>query len=273
MNKILKITGNSGLIDLLAVLEYGIIIAQYCDVALAVEWTRWENTFDKLITCKDITRYTKIKDIPSINSLIKLHANDKIINKNTPLSYYSELFNQYNLIELWDNRTLEGNYPSVNIFDKISFSVEIDKYKEILGEDYVAFHGRFTDFPYDKEAFLKNFKNNIEGILKSTSSNILLCTDNQELISEYITNKRIFNFSYIKELLVQEIILPPNKPTHGLDLIEIPNFYFKMQTSAIIDLLLCIDSSLFYYSVGGYSKFIKDVRRKLLNNSNNQQGV
>ena len=271
MNKILKITGNSGFIDLLGVLEYGITIAQYCDAAISIQWSRWENTFDKLFFLNSNIKYIKQHDINNYinnnnnnnNNIFNIHAATKTVTHETPLSFYSELFKTYNVIQIWDNRTIAREKPTSDIFNKISFDPvifnEIKKYIKTLGESYTAFHGRFTDFPYI-DTHIDTFKNNIFQALEQTKDNILLCTDNQTLISEFLTVPRVYNFNYIKELLLNNIKLPDKQGTHLMHNQDIPDFYYNMQKSAITDFLLCVNSKVFHGSNGGYSKFIKTTR-------------
>jgi len=57
--QLIKITGNSGLNDLLGVLEYGINVSQYCNVGITVCWSKWISTFDRLISFNFDVNYIK----------------------------------------------------------------------------------------------------------------------------------------------------------------------------------------------------------------------
>ncbi len=273
--KTLKITGNSGLIDLLGVLEYGIDIVQSLNytIDLSICWSRWEQTFDQLIKVNLPITYTPFETITKKSTVYKIHANEKKVDKNTPLTFYNELFNQYDIIELWDNRNIAGNYPTVNLFNKIQFSPVVHEQlnicKNILGEKYIGFHGRFTDFPHELN-YIQKFKNTIIDVINNTKYNVALCTDNQQLISEFLHNERVYNFSYAKDLLLHNIIIPKQIGLHQLTKKDIPedNLYYNLQLSSIIDMLLCIDSHVFFLSLGSWGDIIKKIRESKQNYKN-----
>jgi hypothetical protein len=270
--KLLKVTGNSGLVDLFGILEYAIdVVYNNPNISLSVEWSKWLDTFDELIIIDSNINYINYKFVePNINS-IKIHAHDKTINKPISVSQMTSLFERYDSIELWDNRTIVNGYPTAGIFDKIKFTTDVYKEfnncKEVLGEHYIAFHGRFTDYPHSEEQIFL-FKKQINYVVENTNSNVLLCTDNQALISEFSNTPRVYNFSYIKHLLNEHINLPKNRGIHTFTEEQGINLY-DMQKSAIIDFLMCIECNEFYSTNGGYSRTIVDIRkRRAFNNIN-----
>lgn len=279
MNKTLTVLGNRGTNDMFGSLEYCINIINELasmNIELNIKWNYFDQVMSKYISFNNLitTCNIPIEELRNSKTHLDVHYSGKTSNPtlsfnvkelmSNPKPIFTNLFNRYDSISFTDQRAISRQFPTVNLLNYIKFSPEVveevNNAKLKLGPNYIAFHRRYTDISYTEKE-LNELENELNLHVKKNSNNILLLTDNQNLIKKYISNPKVFNFSYIKYLQEQNVELDSTKGSHAFyqheSLKNSITHQLNMQKSTFVDFLLGVYSSKLFISKGGYGQFMK----------------
>lgn len=152
---------------------------------------------------------------------------------------------------------------------KISSSVKlnIEQLQEQLNGKYIGVHIRGGDYGFKYscyEEFIKTNSTFIEKIIENhPGHNILLCTDDQTLLTKYVNDATIHNFSLYKKLIQENKFIPPNKSLHTSPQL-MKDFGVSeeaMCLGTILDFYLLAFSSKLYTNQHEYSTFAEALSR------------
>lgn len=121
----------------------------------------------------------------------------------------------------------------------------------IRGGDYVCKYQSYEQFITENSRFLEKV------ILENSDKKILLCTDDQAILSKYVDNSKVFSFSINYELLQKKCVVPADKSLHtSLHLLQDYNISnYDVCLSTFLDFYLLVYSSKLHTNQHNYSTY------------------
>jgi len=272
---------SGGLTHSLASLHYSISLSEKIktifnrDVTIYNNW-RTSLEFNNIIHV-DYSSYANI--VPSslkIDDFIEISKLAEKYNVNIPeLLNPKTHFDESNIIV---NAASTSNLPkNFNFFTTYKLQPTILEearhlYKKLDNGNYTSVHFRGSDILKNKKIDYTNFLNNsskkIEDILKTANNKILLTSDNQDIMSKYVDNKKIFSYSLVYNLLQKNITLDKHQRLHCSDISQKhPVTEYDVLKSSVIDLFLMTHSKTLYADViSGFGQTANGLHKELQHN-------
>jgi len=279
---ILLIHGNNaGLTHSLATLNYSIFLSEKIkndtnkNIIIYNNW-KISKEFHNIINvnyssyANTSNNSLKIDDFIEISKLAQKHnvSNQELLNTTT-------ILNENNIIlNAASTSGLPKNFYFFNIYKLQPIILEeiSSFYSTLDNGNYTSVHFRGSDILKNKNIdytdFLINSSKKIEDVIKNSSNKILLTSDNQDIISKYVDEKKVFSYSLVYDLFKKGIIIDSHQRLHCSDICKKHSVTeYDVLKSSVIDLFLMAHSKTLHADViSGFGQTANGLWRELQNN-------